>query len=171
MNARMDARILQLERRLSSITRLSFRSRSGVRSQCHWSGHGHGLVDIFNDADGSLIFRETGHFRLDALFSSSGGPGSSAEPRSLPFRNVFRWLPGATHVALSHERRGPAAPVWLFDLVPVDEDGEADFISHAAHRCIDDGYRATLWFKTSGFDLEWIIAGPRKDERLYYRYR
>ncbi|WP_084671551.1 DUF6314 family protein [Modicisalibacter ilicicola] len=152
---------------MSSISCVTFRSRSGAGSRCGWSGKGQGRVEARCHEDGSLTFTETGHFQQDALPEPSGI--SSARP--LPFHNVFRWRSHAEHVALSHERRGVDAAVWLFDLVVAEDERDADFVSREAHLCGDDRYRATLTFTEDGFDLEWTIHGPRKDEHLHYRYR
>lgn len=166
-NEEAKARILQFRTRLSSISRVSFRSRSGPRSQCHWSGAGEGAVAVDVAADGSLVFTESGHFQLDASPAAANGD----RPRPVPFRNVFRWRPDEDHVALCHERRGADAAVWLFDLVVAGEEDDADFVSREAHLCVDDRYRARLTLREGGFDLEWTIAGPKKDESLHYQYR
>ena len=152
--------IIRLQALLPTIRRLDFASRSGSGSQCAWSGEGHGSVTVAIDADASVRFSESGHFRLDA-------PGAGA----VPFRNVFRWTLGREHIALSHERRGADAAVWLFDLIAAPAGERADLVSHEAHLCADDRYRAGLTFVADGFDLEWTISGPKKDERLHYRYR
>lgn len=145
---------------LPTIRRLDFASRSGSGSQCAWSGKGHGSVAVAIDADASIRFIETGQFRLDAPLA-----------RAVPFRNVFRWTPGSEHMALSHERRGVDAGVWLFDLIAAPAGESADFVSREAHLCAADRYRAKLTFMDDGFDLEWTISGPKKDEYLRYRYR
>lgn len=121
------------------------------------------MVEIDRHEDNSLTFTETGHFQL----ASSG----TTTPNPVPFRNVFRWSFGGDHIALSHERRGQQAAVWLFDLVAADEQDTADLVSRQAHLCVDDLYQARLSFTDNGFDLEWTISGPKKDEHLVYRYR
>ncbi len=72
---------------------------------------------------------------------------------------------------MSHERRGAAAAVRLFELIPAGPGDSADWVAREAHQCAADRYRARLTLADEGFDLEWIIEGPRKNERLYYRYR
>lgn len=152
--------IIRLQALLPTIRRLDFTSRSGSGSQCAWSGKGHGSVAVAIDADASVRFSETGHFRLDA-----------PESRAVPFRNVFRWRPGSELIALSHERRGADAAVWLFDLIAAPAGENANLVSREVHLCGDDRYRAKLTFIDGGFDLDWTISGPKKDERLHYRYR
>lgn len=157
-NKEAKARIVQLTARLSSVSRVSFRSRSGAGSKCGWSGAGEGSVRVEVGADSCPRFFENGHFRLDAAGS-----------RPVAFSNVFHWKLCSDHVALSHERRG--AGVWLFDLIATPANGHADLVSREAHLCVADRYSARLTFVDAGFDLEWIISGPKKDESLHYRYR
>ena len=38
------------------------------------------------------------------------------------------------------------------------------------HLCGQDHYSAELVEEASGFQLKWQIQGPRKNERLEYRY-
>ncbi|WP_136064461.1 DUF6314 family protein [Modicisalibacter radicis] len=128
-------------------------SRSG------WAGKGQGTVDVEEHADASLTFSESGRFHLVGA------------TESIAFRNVFRWTPTQDAIALSHERRGAAAAVRLFELIPADPGDTADWVARDAHQCAADRYRARLTLAYDGFDLEWIIEGPRKNERLHYRYR
>ncbi|MCG7600293.1 DUF6314 family protein [Halomonas sp. McH1-25] len=120
--------------------------------------------------DDSVLIHESGHFQLDAPPSSRSVPVASP-PRSIPFRNVFRWRFFEDRASLSHERRGAEAAVWLFDLVAAPAPGAADLITQHPHLCIDDHYQATLTFQPEGIDLIWTITGPRKDEHIHYRYR
>lgn len=152
--------IIRLQALLPTIRHLEFSSRSGSGSHCAWSGEGHGEVAVVACADASTRFSETGQFRLDA-------PAA----RAVPFRNVFRWTPGGEHIGLSHERRGADAAVWLFDLVAAPAGESADLVSREAHLCGSDRYQAWLRFADNGFDLDWTISGPKKDEHLAYRYR
>ncbi|WP_279586949.1 DUF6314 family protein [Modicisalibacter xianhensis] len=166
-----EARILHLRRHLSSLVSVSFRSRSGTRSQCHWSGHGQGQVDVEHPGDCSLRIHESGHFQLDVPAPSSGSVQRASTPRPIAFRNVFRWRFFDDRVSLAHERRGAEAAVWLFDLGVAHNAGPADLVSLQPHQCIDDRYQARLTFTHDGFDLAWTITGPRKDEHIHYRYR
>ena len=167
MNGEATARIVQLTAYLSSISNVTFRSRSGAGSRCGWSGEGSGTVTVALHDDGSLTFTENGLFRLDAHPADS----DILSPRPMAFHNVFRWHLGEERIALSHERRGPDAAVRLFDLVIADREQEADFVSREAHLCGDDRYRARLTLLDQGFDLVWSIQGPRKNEQLHYHYR
>ncbi|MDW5378151.1 DUF6314 family protein [Halomonas sp. HP20-15] len=128
-------------------------------SQSGWAGRGNGTVEVETHADASLTFTESGRFRLD---------GANA---SIAFRNVFRWTPQADAITLSHERRGAEAAVRLFELIPAEPDAAADWVAREAHQCVADRYRARLTLVETGFDLAWTIEGPRKNERLLYRYR
>lgn len=148
--------IIRLADRLTAIRRLDFTSHSGDGSHCGWSGHGQGEVTVSHAID-ALRFHERGHFR------------STQGERTVPFRNVYRWECHADHVRLFHERRGETHAVWLFDLVA--DPASDDLVEACAHLCGADRYSARLTFASEGFDLHWRITGPRKDERLHYRYR
>ena len=148
--------IIRVTQRLTSVARVSFDSRSGEHSRCAWSGSAQGCVEVSRDPDG-LRFYERGHFRLDH---------SDTE---MAFSNVYRWALHEDHIGLYHERRGKAHAVWLFDLVTSAEEGV--LVARDAHLCGDDRYSARLTLRDDGVDLDWRISGPRKDERLYYRYR
>lgn len=148
--------ITRLAQRLTSITRFRFTSSSGAQSHCAWNGSGQGSVCVSQAADG-LRFHEQGQFRLEQ--------GNS----EIAFSNVYRWSLHEDRLALFHERRGKAHAVWLFDLTS-EANGTA-LVSHAPHLCGADRYMARLEPQHDGFDLEWRIHGPRKDEHLVYRYR
>ncbi|MDV6320371.1 DUF6314 family protein [Chromohalobacter sp. HP20-39] len=147
--------IIRLTRLLPSIHRLSFTSRSGHTSDVAWSGQGAGTVTPETHTD-QVRFIEQGHFL------------PRGQSREVAFRNVYRWDLHPEHIALYHERRGPDAAVWLFDLVA---DSATTLISKSPHLCGADTYQARLTFEPHGFQLEWHIAGPRKDERLIYHYQ
>ncbi|MCO7231892.1 MULTISPECIES: DUF6314 family protein [unclassified Cobetia] len=174
--------IVTLYALLAQIHRLDFSSRSGPASRNAWSGQGSGEVTVTHEApdsphDGarqaaqqeaeSVVFLEQGQFQLKGQSSS------------VNFHNRYRWQLAADGEALSlsHERRGRDAAVFLFDLVADSARGEDHFVSREAHLCIDDLYAATLVIvrdeagNALGFDLDWRITGPRKDEHLAYRYR
>lgn len=114
-----------------------------------------------------IVFLEQGRFQLEG------------QPASVNFTNRYRWRvsPDGEALSLSHERRGRDAAVFLFDLIPDLQRGPDHYISREAHLCIDDLYAATLTIvrdednQPCGFDLDWRITGPRKDEHLAYRYR
>ncbi|MCT8467759.1 hypothetical protein KZO85_04115 [Chromohalobacter canadensis] len=147
--------IIRLARLLPSIHLLSFTSRSGSASGVAWSGQGSGTVAPETHTDW-VRFTEHGHFL------------PQGQSREVAFRNVYRWDLHPEHIALYHERRGPDAAVWLFDLVA---DSSTTLISKSPHLCGADTYQARLTLEAHGFRLEWHIAGPRKDERLVYHYR
>ncbi|MGY3726746.1 MULTISPECIES: DUF6314 family protein [Cobetia] len=170
--------IVTLHALLEQIRHLEFSSRSGPASRNAWSGHGSGEVRLEKEMpDGAgrtgaevswdILFNEQGQFRLEGQASS------------ITFRNRYRWRlsPDGTALSLSHERRGRDAAVFLFDLIEAPAGDGDHFISREAHLCIDDLYSATLVIvrdaddKPCGFDLDWRITGPRKDEHLAYRYR
>lgn len=159
MNQPIEAAILALRQRLLSTSKVSFSSQPLSGSQSGWAGRGHGTVEVEAYADASLTFTESGRFQLEGAIES------------IAFRNVFRWTPTPNAIALSHERRGSGAAVRLFELIPTGTNEGADWIAREAHQCAADRYRARLTPVDEGFDLQWSIEGPRKNECLYYRYR
>lgn len=148
--------IIRLRRLLPSIRRFAFTATSGPGSKTGWNGKGQGTLESI-ETNGQVRFIEAGQFLLDG------------QPRPVPMRNVYRWVPGDARLSLLHERRGPEAAVHLFDLVQA-EDGES-LVNEAVHQCVDDAYSARLTLREEGFDLTWRIVGPKKDEHIDYQYR
>lgn len=159
MSQPIEAAILALRQRLLSTSTVYFSSQPLAGSRSGWAGRGNGTVKVETHADTSLTFTEWGRFRLEGA------------TESIAFRNVFRWTPRADAIALSHERRGVEAAVQLFELIPTGPGDAADWVAREAHQCAADRYRVRLTPAEAGFDLAWSIEGPRKSERLYYRYR
>ncbi|WP_342588724.1 DUF6314 family protein [Salinicola lusitanus] len=147
--------IIRLSAVLPSLSRFEFVAQSGAASAVGWNGWGSGTADVARQQD-TVRFFESGTFTPDG------------QDRSIPMRNVYRWDLHSERISLSHERRGTAAAVWLFDLIASDED---TLVSAEVHQCAADAYSATLTLVSDGIDLEWRIVGPRKDERILYRYR
>lgn len=139
---------------LPSITHLDFQAAPGAASSTRWHGHGVARVDVESTAD-ARRFAESGEF----------WPGNASVP--VVIRNAYLWQRDATSLLLSHERAGRDAPVFLLRLVAGDgavlEGGEP-------HQCGLDQYRARLRLTDDGFRLDWVVTGPRKDERLIQHY-
>ncbi|RKQ97169.1 hypothetical protein C7446_2589 [Kushneria sinocarnis] len=150
-----------IESLMRTITHMDFHSRPGPGSLSGWAGHGHGQVSVASArtpaGESILRFHEQGEFTPEG-----------ADDRGMPFHNVYRWTFLGDRLALHHERRGADEAVWLFDLV-ADARHEG-LISASPHPCGEDSYRACLTAGEHGFELEWIITGPVKNEHLYYRY-
>lgn len=147
--------IIRLRPILPRLSRFGFDAHAGAASKTGWNGHGEGTIDVTQDEDSVRLF-ESGTFTL------------AGQPRSVPMRNVYRWDFFSDRIALLHERRGPEAAVHLFDLIPADDD---TLVNAQVHQCAADAYSARLTLTPEGLDLEWRIVGPRKDERIFYRYR
>ncbi|MFC3283115.1 DUF6314 family protein [Litchfieldella rifensis] len=148
--------IIRFKPLLTTIHRVDFSSRPGTASRSGWSGHGHGSVQVESRGD-TVRFFERGHFL------------PTGQSREVPFTNVYRWEFSTDRLRLFHERRGADHAVWLFDLGMDDASG--DLLSLDAHLCGADRYQARLTPLADGFDLQWRITGPRKEETLRYRYR
>lgn len=147
--------IILLQDALTSVEAFEFSAVAGPGSRTGWVGAGKGKLTIRQEGADILLF-ESGTFTLEG------------QTRSAPMRNVYRWRVGKSRISLFHERRGADAAVALFDLIA---DGEQRLVSASAHQCAADAYRAEITLVGAGFDLEWRIEGPKKDEFLHYRYR
>ena len=169
-----DPRIVAVADWLPLITRLCLHAQSGPASACGWNGHGEGVVSVDRDADGGVIFRESGTFTL-AAGSADADSAVRSSPKRLSFGNVLRWAIGDNRIALAHQRFGVHAEVALVDLVPAvvgrPSDADADLVAATPHLCGRDRYHARLSLTEAGFDLIWCITGPTKDETLVYAYR
>jgi Family of unknown function (DUF6314) len=138
---------------LAKVQSLRFVAKSSLPNG--WNGTGGGSVVVEAESLEVLLFHETGSWQ-------------TAEGRSLPFRNVYRWSRTTEHVVrLEHLRFGPGQPVYLFDLALV---GEGPWASVHPHQCRDDCYSAQLWVEEQGIRLVWTIAGPSKQESIEYTY-
>ncbi|MDH4572710.1 hypothetical protein CUR86_09765 [Salinicola acroporae] len=140
---------------MPSLSRFSFVARSGSGSEVGWNGRGSGVIEVVHQA-ANVRFFESGRFTLEG------------QDHDVPMRNVYRWDLHSDRVSLSHERRGAANAVSLFDLVASDAE---TLVSAEVHQCAADAYSARLTLVPDGIDLEWRIVGPRKDEHIAYRYR
>lgn len=87
--------------------------------------------------------------------------------RKLPFRNVYRFEIKRAQIDVYHERRGAEDSVFLFTMHPVSD---RRLESLTPHLCVRDRYSGALTLEDEGFELLWRVEGPRKDERILYRY-
>lgn len=147
--------IIRTWQRLARLRSLSFTAEPGHASQTGWRGAGTAEVTAEADGDDWRLI-ERGHFTPE---------GAS---RAVAFANVYRWQRAGDRLRLYHERFGAEAAVFLFELVA---ESAQCLVCEQPHLCGDDVYRGRLVLTDSGFDLNWSIRGPRKDEHLFYRYR
>ncbi|WP_456424657.1 DUF6314 family protein [Rhodocaloribacter sp.] len=140
--------------RLSEITALRFVACSA--SDSGWNGAGDGGVAVVKTGANTLTFTESGKWKTDT-------------GRELRFNNVFRWslYDSGGAIRLEHLRFGPDNPVYLFDLVPENEE---TWQSVAPHVCRDDSYAAILTVTPDQIELRWTIKGPLKNEVIHYWY-
>src|SRR5699024_9945246 len=141
---------------LPQLRRVAFHARPGAGSTTGWQGQGYGQIEATVNANDSCRLAENGHFH----------PAGDAQP--VPFRNVYRWQRLGDRLRLSHERFGAANAVFLFELVATDAHHLACV---RPHLCGHDDYHGSIALAADGFDFELAINGPRKQERLHYRYR
>ena len=151
MMAELESAILRLWGQLPQIGVFAFEASNGAGSATDWNGRGEGEVRV-TDHQGGWLFTEQGRY-------------TTPHGRVLTMHNSFWWQRGERGIRLSHLRH--QAPVLLFELLP---QGDGRWLTAEAHLCGQDHYSAELTQTTSGFLLGWEIRGPRKNERLSYRY-
>lgn len=152
MMAEKEAVIQRLWRQLPQIGAFAFSASNRAGSATDWSGSGEGEV-VVTDHQGGWLFVETGRY-------------TTPHGRVLTMHNRFWWQRGEQGIRLSHLRY--EQPVVLFELLP-QTDGR--WLTAEPHLCGQDHYSAELTPTEGGFLLGWQITGPRKNERLSYRYR
>lgn len=83
----------------------------------------------------------------------------------IAFTNIFRWrLEAENHtICLEHLRFGIEKPVFLFQLIPIEEHL---FKSLKPHECKEDVYYGSVLYDEHYVHLNWRIIGPRKNEML-----
>ncbi|MFA7822452.1 DUF6314 family protein [Aeromonas dhakensis] len=150
--AEKEALIQRLWRQLPQIGAFAFSASNGAGSATDWSGSGEGEV-VVTDHQGGWLFVEMGRY-------------TTPHGRVLTMHNRFWWQRGEQGIRLSHLRY--EQPVVLFELLP-QTDGR--WLTAEPHLCGQDHYSAELTPTGDGFLLGWQITGPRKNERLSYRYR
>lgn len=150
--AEMEALIQRLWRQLPQIGAFAFTASNGEGSATDWYGSGEGTVTV-TDHQGGWLFAEQGRY-------------TTPHGRVLTMHNRFWWQRGEQGIRLSHLRY--EQPVVLFELLP-QADGR--WLTAEPHLCGQDHYSAELMPTGDGFLLGWQITGPRKNERLSYRYR
>jgi len=143
--------------RLLAVQELSFEAQSRAAPNAGWNGTGKGVVRVEKVEPGVVLFHERGKWTPE-------------EGRQTTFTNLFRWTvdPDGQFIRLEHLRFGQDHPVYLFDLVAVDE-GVLE--SSEPHVCREDLYAARMNFDEQTVHLRWTINGPKKAETISYIYR
>jgi hypothetical protein len=137
---------------LQVVRHFHFEACNGPGSGTDWSGTARGRVEVMT-TDDRIVFVESGTY-------------TTPSGQAVPMANRYLWEHRGGCIALSHLRHG--APVFLFDLVPLG--AEHRWSSRVAHVCADDHYRASLTENADALHLCWTIQGPKKNERIDYRY-
>lgn len=152
MMAELEGAIQRLWERLPQIGSFAFEASNGAGSATDWCGRGEGEVRV-TDHQGGWLFDEQGRY-------------TTPHGKVLAMHNRFWWRHSDRGIHLAHLRYGQ--PVELFELLP---QGEDRWLTAEPHLCGQDHYSAELTLREDGFLLAWQIRGPRKNERLGYRYR
>ena len=151
MMAELEGAIQRLWEGLPQIGAFVFEASNGAGSATDWCGRGEGDVQV-TDHQGGWLFAESGRY-------------TTPHGRVLAMHNRFWWRRTQRGILLSHLRY--EQPVELFELLP-GENGR--WMTAEPHLCGQDHYSAELTETDGGFLLAWQITGPRKNERLSYRY-
>ena len=142
---------------LQLVTHYEYESTPGPDSMMDWAGAGAGTVNCDKSPE-RLYFKEHGQFTL----AKSG--------RQVETQNEFIWQRlGDMRIKLSHSRFGRDKQVELFDLVY--DPATDEWLSEAAHVCGDDLYSGKAIWTDGMIHFFWEISGPRKQEKLHYRYK
>ena len=152
MMAEIEALIQRLWRQLPQIGAFAFTASNAEGSATDWCGSGEGGV-VVTDHQGGWLFAEQGRY-------------TTPHGRVLAMHNRFWWQRGEQGIRLSHLRY--EQPVVLFELLP---QADGCWLTAEPHLCGQDHYSAELTPTGDGFLLGWQITGPRKNERLSYRYQ
>ncbi len=142
--------LLSFWEKLKSVKQLALYTKS----LSGWNGKGHGEVHVAKEGESSLLFHERGAWEGN---------------QNISFSNVFRWTldRGAGMISLEHLRLGPASPIFLFHLAPIDSHLLA---SVEAHLCEEDAYLAQAIWDHQSIRLSWRVIGPKKNEEMEYYY-
>jgi hypothetical protein len=140
--------------RLKQVSELAFQAQSHSVLDTGWNGAGKAQVRVEEISPSVLLYHENGTWK----------PTSSNE---IVFTNIYRWTLGDQSIRLEHLRQGPDKPVYLFDLVPASEQ---TLSSAKSHLCGQDRYSARLELESGVITFNWVVLGPKKDEKIVYRY-
>lgn len=145
--------MFSLRQNLSSPTHFSFEATTN-RSYEGWAGRGSGKVTSFWHDDNTLIYEEEGVF-------------VTQQQKTLKAKNTYCWRFEDLKVSLEHLRFGYEYPVFLFDLVQVDQ---MTWKSSCPHQCDLDQYHGTLILQEKGFKLNWLVQKGQEYNRMDYIY-
>ena len=149
--------ILVFWNKLQKVKNLKFVACSTIKSNLGWNGEAIGDVCVTRENCDTLVFNEQGWWSGD-------------NDQKSHFTNVFCWTLDQTSnvIALSHLRRGPENPVYLFQLKPLTDN---TLSASEAHRCGQDTYFAHAELHRECIQFTWFIKGPRKNAQITYWYQ
>lgn len=135
-----------INQRLLGCHQVSLQAESRASSQMRWNHRGHGQVTVTQQDD---------HIQFQEILMLDNGCQAHDAKR-------WRWQPPL--LTLERQREGRFQEIFCFEL----RGGQ--FIMRQPHYCGADVYRAELSVTGNMIDLLIKIDGPRKKERLHYRY-
>lgn len=138
--------------RLEAVKQFTRLTRSRFKDESGWNGQGKGAVLVNKFSDTVYIFHERGFWHVK-------------QGQDISFSNTFRWRldRDAGRISLEHLRFGPNQPVFLFHLIPTENNLLASVDSHL---CKEDVYFATVPWDCHSIRLNWRVIGPNKNEEM-----
>jgi uncharacterized protein DUF6314 len=140
---------------LASITRVTLIAKSRSKCTMEWNRKGKGAVHIKQEPN-SLIFQESGTWH-----------GEGERPHN--YCSSFRWTLNRLDklISLEHLRLGEHNPIFLFHLVP-SEDNRLESLT--PHLCGEDSYFGWLKYTPLFIQMNFKTIGPKKNEEIEYIY-
>ncbi len=146
-----NERIANLWQRLQTVSQYTFVANNAAGSQTDWSGQGSGSVAI-ETGDSEITFIETGIYE-------------TPEGKILNTRNRYRWVSEKSEIQIWQLQRGE----WVY-LLSLEYVSEFEWKTREPHLCVADEYVMDLKVESDALLVTWQIKGPRKNERIEYRY-
>jgi len=145
-----------LWRKLPEIQNLSLSAKSKAITFTGWNGLGKGTVQVKQVDEGTIHFHEQGQW-------------ITQQEKEMSFSNIFCWrlLKNPGVITLEHLRFGPNHPVFLFTLIPQEEN---TLESQQPHICKEDSYFGKVRCDDHFIQLNWRVIGPKKNEEIDYLY-
>jgi len=142
--------------RLQTVKQFTRIAKSRSLEDNGWNGKGKGDVLVSKPTDTVLVFQERGSWQ-------------TKQGQDISFSNTLRWTldRSTAMISLEHLRHGQDHPVFLFHLIPTNNNLLASVDSHF---CEEDVYLATVPWDRHSIRLNWRVIGPKKNEEMEYSY-
>lgn len=152
----MSKQLEKFWKKLTEIRAFEFSSTCRMTPPSYSSRRGRGEVIVQNQEKERIVFFEKGRWK-------------SSPQEEVSFSNVFRWGIDRKQslISLEHLRFGVTRPVFIFYLMPVEENL---LKSREPHECKEDTYFGSVLYDDHFIHLNWRIIGPTKNELICQYY-